>query len=487
MTVPLDTRHDIRELDARGTPRAEIARRLGLSRNTVAKYADMEDMSPAAPVPAARAHPALAGLEGWIGSILEADLGAPRKRRHTAKRTCDRAVEERGCAGSYATVCRYVADWRASRPAPSDGCLELDWAPGTAQVDYGNFEAAVAGERRAPRLLVVTPPHSNARFCVACESQRSECLCDALRRIVEWIGRAPAVLVPDDATEAGRRVRGEVTESALFSAFRAHYRCASRYRDPYSGNEKGSVENAVGFLGRNLLVPVPEAPSLAAPNARLRAGCDRINASSAARSGSPTPEALAEDLAAMLALPGTAFDAVRWVKAKADKRGYVTVDGREYCAGPAWHSRELLAGVRASTVTILADRGRLVCEPPQAFGEGEPVRNPASLVPALVARPRAFGESTIRGDMPSGLVAAIDRMGAEDRRRTLRSISRAAEASGFGAACDAALMVVAGGRPADDASVDMAARRMASGAPATGGADPSVYDGLAGRGGRDAG
>lgn len=199
-------------------------------------------------------------------------------------------MEERGCAGSYATVCRYVADRRASRPTPSDGCLELDWVPGTAQVVYGNFEAVVAGERRAPRLLAVTLPHSNAHFCVACESQRSECLCDALHRIVERVGRAPAVLVPDDATEAGRRVRGKAAESALFSAFRAHYRCASRYRDPYSGNEKGSVENAVGFLRRNLPVPVPEAPSLAAPNARLRAGCDRINASSAARSGAPTPE-----------------------------------------------------------------------------------------------------------------------------------------------------------------------------------------------------
>ena len=41
MTVPLDTRQDIREMDAAGVPRAEIARRLGLSRNTVAKYADM--------------------------------------------------------------------------------------------------------------------------------------------------------------------------------------------------------------------------------------------------------------------------------------------------------------------------------------------------------------------------------------------------------------------------------------------------------------
>lgn len=54
MTVPLDVRNDIRAMDAGGTPRAEIARRLHLSRNTVAKYADMEDMSPAPPLPAER-------------------------------------------------------------------------------------------------------------------------------------------------------------------------------------------------------------------------------------------------------------------------------------------------------------------------------------------------------------------------------------------------------------------------------------------------
>lgn len=37
MTVPLDEINDIREMDAVGVPRAEIARRLGLSRNAVAK------------------------------------------------------------------------------------------------------------------------------------------------------------------------------------------------------------------------------------------------------------------------------------------------------------------------------------------------------------------------------------------------------------------------------------------------------------------
>lgn len=83
MTVPLSTRQDIREMDALGVPRAEIARRLDVSRNTVAKYADEEDMSPAAPVPEARPHPATDAHAAWIASVLEADLGAPRKQRHT--------------------------------------------------------------------------------------------------------------------------------------------------------------------------------------------------------------------------------------------------------------------------------------------------------------------------------------------------------------------------------------------------------------------
>ena len=109
----------------------------------------------------------------------------------------------------------------------------------------------------------------------------------------------------------------------------------------------------------------------------------------------------------MRALPGVEFDAVRWVTARADKRGYVEADGREYVAGPAWHGRSLLVGMRATTVEILADRGRRVAVLPRAFGEGPAVRNPLSLVPAIIARPRAFGESTIRRDMPPGLVEGV--------------------------------------------------------------------------------
>ena len=488
MTVPLDTRNDIRSMDADGVPRAEIARRLRVSRNTVAKYADMEDMSPAAPVPARRERPALGDEAGWVESVLEADFGAPRKQRHTAKRIYDRLVSERGWEGSYSTVRRFVREWRLARGAGSgEGCLELEWPPGTCRADFGNFRAVVAGEELAPELLVATLPHPDDRQCVAPGSQRSECLCAGLAAVFSRWGRAPRVLVPGDATEAGGMVRGEVTESGLFSLFRGHYRVESRYRDPYSGNEKGSVENAVGYLRRNLLVPVPRVGSLAELNALLAEGCARLNAAAGCRDGRASAEALREDLAEMRALPGAAFDAVRWARARADKRGCVEVDGREYVAGPAWHGRELLVGMRPDSVEIVADRGRRVAVLPRAYGDGPAVRNPPSLVPAIVAGPRAFGESTIRRDMPEGLVEGIDRMDAAGRRQTLRSIARASAASGFDAACRAALRVVEGGRVPDDATVDVLARRIAAGEGGRGGADLSVYDALARRGAADGG
>lgn len=103
-----------------------------------------------------------------------------------------------------------MARWREANASasPRDGYLELGWAPGAAQVDFGNFRCEVAGAARDLKLLVRALPHSNARHCVAMFSERSERLCDGLRRTFEQVGRAPSLLVLDNATEAGRMVRG---------------------------------------------------------------------------------------------------------------------------------------------------------------------------------------------------------------------------------------------------------------------------------------
>lgn len=486
MTVSPDVQQCIRRMDADGAGPTEIAEALGVCRNSVYKYSRMEDLSPQPPVAGRRKRPAIDRYADFIVGILVDDRSVPRKQRHSAQKIFDRLVAEQGYAGSYPTVCRFVREWKlAQEQSPRDGFLELDWAPGTMQADYGAFTAAVAGERLELKLLVATFPHSNVRFCIAMMCEKAECFCEGLVEIFEMAGRVPRLVVLDNATEAGRMLFGRVTESKLFSQLRAHYRFEARFCNPDSGNEKGSVENAVGFLRRNLLVPVPSVPSLDALNSMLLSGCRRINATAKSRLHGPAPKAFAEDLAAMMALPGVRFDSVRWVHVRSDKRGYIQLDGVSYCAGPAWHGRDLLAGARARTVEIMDMHGRHVASLPRSWKQGELVRNPASLVPALVARPRAFGESVIRRDMPEALLSHMDRLEKDDLGRALRAIGRASDASGFDAACQAAERLFAEGRVPDDASCDVLARRIASGGAEGAGVDLAAYDRLAGKGGSD--
>ena len=106
------------------------------------------------------------------------------------------------------------------------------------------------------------------RCVVALPGENAECVCQGLRLVFEHIGVVPRVLVFDNATGAGHRVAWDkVTIVKVFALFLFAYRIETRFCNPYSGNEKGSVENAVGFLRRNIMVPLLNASVLRAVDA----------------------------------------------------------------------------------------------------------------------------------------------------------------------------------------------------------------------------
>lgn len=238
MTVSPDVQQCIRRMDADGAGPTEIAEALGVCRNSVYKYSRMEDLSPQPPVAERRKRPAIDRYADLVVGILVDDRSVPRKQRHSAQKIFDRLVAEQGYAGSYPTVCRFVREWKlAQEQSPRDGFLGPGWAPGTMQADYGTFTATVAGERLELKLLVATFPHPDVRFCIAMMCEKAECFCEGLAGISGMAGRVPRLVVPGNATEAGRMLFGRVTESKLFSQLRAHYRFEARFCNPDSGND----------------------------------------------------------------------------------------------------------------------------------------------------------------------------------------------------------------------------------------------------------
>lgn len=470
---------NIRRLDADGVPGREIARRLGVSRDSVAKYAGVADFSPAVPARAARpGSVVLAGLETVVHEWLAGDARRPRKQRHTAQRVFDRLVAEHGYAGSYSPVQRLVKQFRAEHRSRAEGFLELAWPPGQAQVDFGQGVAIIAGARMLLHLLVVTFPFSNTRFVQAYRGETAECVCHGLRRIFEHAGFVPRVLVFDNATGVGRRTGQKVVESKLFAAFKAHYRLTARYCNPNSGNEKGSVENAVGFLRRNLMVPEPEAASLAALNEMLLRRCDDLAERDHWRKGAPIGELFADDLDAGLELPGVGFDPVRCESRRADKTGKIVIDGTAYLAGPAYHDRHLTVGVRHDRIEILDEHAEPVVMFDRVFGRSDQtVFAAGQLLHALAVKPGAWTHSPVRDLVADPVRAWLDHARIPERARLLARLDQATAATSFATAVTAATQLLDhGADPAGD-GLGMLARRIHDNLePAPAVVDLHVYD-----------
>lgn len=427
MAIPMPIVQDIRRLDRQGMSRAQIARRLHVDRGTVAKYADMEDCSPKPKADrryGSKIDPYAHLVDGW----LEADRLLPRKQRHTIRRVHDRLLAETDYDGEYSTTMRYVHRWReANRGVPDrEGYVRLEWAAGSMQVDFGVARARIAGEMADVHCLVVSLPYSNMRLCVALPGENAECLCHGLMLVFEHIGGVPPVIVMDNATGAGRRnAKGEVALTGVFSAFVAHYRLEVRFCNPYSGNEKGSVENAVGFLRRNLMVPPMRAESYGQLSRLLLERCDGLARDSYCPRllDVPVAEVFDEERAALMPLPSTAFDPVRWESRTDDKYGLVDIDSNRYLAGPDSARSRVLAAIRWDTVTLTSPAtGELFAEYPRQYGRSRNVEDPALVLPRLAVKPRAWRESSIRPDVPDDIRAWLDSMDEKTLRESLKAI-----------------------------------------------------------------
>ena len=463
--------NSMRQTGRDGESVSPVARATGVSRDTVYKYLRKDDFSPEPPVAVPTRPSKLDPHEPLIDLWAEEDAANRGKQRHTARRIWQRLCEEEGADVSEATVCRYVRSARESRRKGRDAFLDLVWAPGEAQADFGEADFYVRGARARPGCFVLSFPYSNVGLAQVFPGENAECACEGPGRAFEFVGGVPSRIVFDNAAGVGRRVGERAGTTELFGACAARYGFARSSRDPHSGNEKGNVENKVGAIRRALFVPVPQTWDMAAYNERLLGRCMALSDGKPHWSrGEAESQLFLEDRFAMSGLPARPFSCAGYARAKADGRGKAGVDGPHSCSTvPELAGQEPAIGLSATGVAVYDRAGALVCEHARSYGTAPTDDPDPSSQPGLLgARPGAWSNSQAGAAVSDGLREHMDSLDRTGLRAELRAMRDECARSGWAAAPRAAELAFASTGRLDEASVAVASAGLAS--------DPVEYD-----------
>lgn len=443
MTLRVSQQLTVRDRYLAGETISGIASDLGVDRKTVRKYATREDFSEAPPVVRRCGFPSLDPWKGFIDGLLVEDQRSWRKQKLTAKRVWDLARQE-GCTVSQSTVERYVRQWRQVNTVEREPMLELEWVPGEGQVDFGQADVIEGSAVVRRHFLVVSFPHSNMGYLQFFGGETAECVCQGLADVFARIGGVPTRLVFDNATGVGKRRGEEVVETELFSRFRTHYGFDATFCNPASGNEKGNVENKVGYLRRNLLTPLLEIAGMETANEELLGACEGLQFSRVHYKHDQTIRDLFEgDQAALRPLPRAAFQAVSYQVMRTDRYGAITIGKHHYSGDPSKslvdvvvcssaHRVELLDG---ATHEVLASHARLWGDKPSSSIDV------VSQLRVLTIKGRGWTNTVIRSKLPENLVGALDQMGVTPRRHAIKDLADSIEENGLEATLEAVTQV----------------------------------------------
>ena len=163
-------------------PIREIARRTGLSRNTIRKYLNAGTIEPrfATPDRPSKLDPFSEKLAAW----LKTEAGKSRKQRRTLKQLHADLVAL-GFTGSYGRVAAFARQWRMDRQREQQTTgrgtfVPLAFRPGEAfQFDWSEDYAVLGGERTKLQVAHIKLAHSRTFLVRAYLLQTHEMLFDA--------------------------------------------------------------------------------------------------------------------------------------------------------------------------------------------------------------------------------------------------------------------------------------------------------------------
>lgn len=383
--------------------RNEISKITGLNYRTVCKYADKTDWNDRKlPNVEPENYPVLGEFIPLMDEWLEKDRKVPRKQRHTAKRIYERLCEEAGFNGGYSCVKRYVRKKRIVMQQTAAGCLPLNQSKACAQLDFGEFMYYdTSGNEHKAYALTLSFPYSNKGYTQVYPSQNQECLLEGMKRIFEYISGVPIRIKCDNMATAVAQVC-EGTERKLtagFARFMLHYRFKADFCNPASENEKGNVENKVGYSRRNALVPIPTIDSFDKFNEYLFDWCEKDAQRKHYKREVTIQSLWEEEQSELNVLPEVSYDIFRYEVFKVNKVGFVTIDTNKYGLPPELAREIVQAKIFYDKIDFFHNKAHIVTYR-RSYGRNEEFMDWTQYVRTLCKKPGAAEHTRFFGSMP---------------------------------------------------------------------------------------
>ena len=325
---------------------AQTAQALGLDVRTVSKWAEVEQFGPRASTT-----PRVGKLDAFKGQIVRWLDTHP----YSAQQIYQRLVEA-GYDGGRTIVKDYV---QRIRPRAPLAFLKLDFAPGeAAQVDWGEMgTVAVGGTRRRLSFFLMVLCFSRRMYLEFTVSQTSEFFLACHERAFAAFGGVPQRLLIDNLKSAVlQRLAGVAPVfNPKYLDFSRHWGFEISACNVRSGNEKGRVENGVGYVKKNFLAGL-ELTDLAAVQA---AGTLWMNTVANVRLHESTRERpidrFAQECTVLKPLNPNGFDLARIVRVRANKQFRVALEANHYSVPAKYAHQHVILKAYDDRLCIYAD------------------------------------------------------------------------------------------------------------------------------------
>jgi len=365
-----------------------IAKALGISRNTVKKYCKGEHV-PWERQPYHREAPVVTKeVRDFIRQCLDEDAAENiPKQYHTARRIYQRLVKEKSFTGAESTIRRVV---REMKQPMKEAFMPLEFDPGeAAQVDWGEATIYLKGQKTKVQLFCYRLCHSADIFVKAFFRQNQESFLEGHVAAFTHGNGVPKKIIFDNARVAVKEGFGLYAKPQdAYQALSAHYAFEMHFTNINSGNEKGLVENLVGWVRRNILVPVPRVDSIEELNETLISACLQYRNHQIQGRSQTVGQQFETEKHSLTPLPKFIFDTSKSTTVRVNDTSLIRFEGNQYSV-PVRLVGKTVSIKAYGNHLVCYHQGEVVATHPRFYSRGETIFELVHYLPLLELKPRS--------------------------------------------------------------------------------------------------